>query len=253
MQKNCIILGAGRSGTSLAAGLLSSAGYSYGGELLEAHAGNPRGFFEAIEVNRLNEHMLSHAIRARPRFFGRYLFQHLPRRAAHDRWLFPLDQCVQLAWQECYRSDLEKIVSRTPYCLKDPRFCYTLPLWRPFLQNVVYLCIFRHPALVVASTQKFLLTDPAFKNLCPSSEQLFLNYSMMYRHVLDRHATDGHWLFVHYEQLFEAEVQSQIASFIGCKVDPGFVDPQLRRTREEIEVPDSVLEIYAELKERSGL
>ena len=45
-QRNCLILGSGRSGTSMAAGILARAGYFMGAELWPADIGNPKGYFE---------------------------------------------------------------------------------------------------------------------------------------------------------------------------------------------------------------
>jgi hypothetical protein len=44
--RNCLILGSGRSGTSLAAGILAQAGYFMGDELWPVNIGNPKGQFE---------------------------------------------------------------------------------------------------------------------------------------------------------------------------------------------------------------
>ena len=49
-----LILGSGRSGTSMLAGTLSAAGYYIGDCLIEANEANPKGFFEDYEVNAIN-------------------------------------------------------------------------------------------------------------------------------------------------------------------------------------------------------
>src|SRR5207302_10666897 len=36
--------------------------------------------------------------------------------------------------------------TRAPFCFKDPLFCFTLPAWRPHLDDAVLLCVFREPA-----------------------------------------------------------------------------------------------------------
>ena len=49
---------------------------------------------------------------------------------------------------------IETACSHKPFCFKDPRFASTIQVWRPFLGDVVYLCIFRDPATTVASIIK---------------------------------------------------------------------------------------------------
>ena len=49
--KNCLILGSGRSGTSMIAGILHKAGYFMGDNLYPPRSANPKGFFENWEIN----------------------------------------------------------------------------------------------------------------------------------------------------------------------------------------------------------
>ena len=58
-QRNCLILGSGRSGTSMAAGILARAGYFMGEELWPADIGNPKGYFEDREVNKINDELIA--------------------------------------------------------------------------------------------------------------------------------------------------------------------------------------------------
>ncbi|NIM13858.1 MAG: sulfotransferase family protein, partial [Candidatus Aminicenantes bacterium] len=54
-MKNCLILGSGRSGTSMIAGILHKAGYFMGDNLYPPRSANPKGFFENWEINEINE------------------------------------------------------------------------------------------------------------------------------------------------------------------------------------------------------
>jgi hypothetical protein len=54
-MRDCIVLGSGRSGTSMVAGALAKAGYFMGDRLYPARDANPLGFFEAPEINSINE------------------------------------------------------------------------------------------------------------------------------------------------------------------------------------------------------
>jgi Uncharacterized protein conserved in bacteria len=58
-MRNCLILGSGRSGTSMVAGTLASAGYFIGDNLYPRLASNPKGFFEDPEINAINEDLLA--------------------------------------------------------------------------------------------------------------------------------------------------------------------------------------------------
>ena len=58
-MKNCIILGSGRSGTSMLGGILHNAGYFMGDNLYPPSISNPKGFFENPRINRINELILS--------------------------------------------------------------------------------------------------------------------------------------------------------------------------------------------------
>ena len=56
---NVIILGSGRSGTSMIAGALTKAGYYIGDNPYPPRKTNPKGFFETREVNHVNEILLA--------------------------------------------------------------------------------------------------------------------------------------------------------------------------------------------------
>jgi hypothetical protein len=50
---NLIVLGSGRSGTSMATGLFSQAGYFMGDNLYKPTVANPKGFFENEDINSI--------------------------------------------------------------------------------------------------------------------------------------------------------------------------------------------------------
>ena len=86
-MNDCFIVGSGRSGTSMVAGLLAQSGYFMGNKL-DAYYGdtNPKGFFEDPDINAINERILHPIIPRRPREpIGRIFF---PRRSvAWSFWL----------------------------------------------------------------------------------------------------------------------------------------------------------------------
>src|SRR4051812_10838390 len=115
----------------MVAGLLAGSGYFMGNKL-DAYRGdtNPKGFFEDPDINALNERILSPVIPRRPREpLGRLFF---PRRSvAWSHWLtyiapevaIPRPAPELLDWIKSY-------TEHRPFCLKDPRFSYTLSFWR---------------------------------------------------------------------------------------------------------------------------
>ena len=67
LARSAIVLGAGRSGTSLLAGLFQKSGYFSGNSLLAGSVSNPLGYFEDKEINAINEDLLAGAVPWRPR------------------------------------------------------------------------------------------------------------------------------------------------------------------------------------------
>ena len=57
-MRNCLVMGFGRSGTSLMAGILLNSGYYLGDDLYPARESNPTGFFENSFINGINEQIL---------------------------------------------------------------------------------------------------------------------------------------------------------------------------------------------------
>ena len=57
-MKNCLILGSGRSGTSMLAGTLYREGLYIGDRVMPPTPGNPKGYFESFDIQDLNEDIL---------------------------------------------------------------------------------------------------------------------------------------------------------------------------------------------------
>ena len=188
-MRNVIILGSGRSGTSLLAGTLAAAGYELGGTPYPARAANPKGFFETHAVNGVNEEILASALPRHPRF------------EAGQRWLAECSLDTQFSSTPDLDARIQRLTARTPFCFKDPRFSYTVPVWRPFLGDALNLCVFRDPALTARSIVKECRTEPYLRSLRLSAERARATWNAMYTQILERHRHIGDWRFVHYEQL----------------------------------------------------
>src|ERR1017187_7759888 len=162
---NLIILGSGRSGTSLAAGLFHKAGYFMGEDLYDADSSNPKGFFENEEINLINERILSSVLPRRPDgVLGKLPFFRT-RPGKLQMWLARVSIETILVCPEGVDCQINKLTARQPFCFKDPRFSYTLPCWRQFLPNTRFVVVFRHPADTAKSMAKECKEKPYLQGL----------------------------------------------------------------------------------------
>lgn len=237
MQSDLFILGCGRSGTSLAAGLFRSAGYFQGSEFYRPRPSNPLGFFEDVEINTINEALLKPVTPA--------------TMAQGHRWLARIATDSTIAATPDADRRIRAVLNSQPFCLKDPRFCYTLHLWRRHAPLAGMICVFRNPRIVAASILKEVATAPYLKNLQFSTEDAFAVWRHMYSHVLEKHAVTGDWLFVEYGDLFNPAALERIAEFSGAPVDRAFPDRGLDRSSPVSADDPAANTIYAELVARS--
>jgi hypothetical protein len=239
-MRNCLILGSGRSGTSLLAGVLARAGYYMGEHLIPSDDANPKGYFEDDEVNAINEALLAPVTPAhsRPAYGWRWLAA-VPLGTAIP---CPADLAARIAAQ----------TARSPFCLKDPRFCYTLPAWRPFLPDTVFLCVFREPSRTAQSILKECRSADYLAGLPMDFAGAVEVWTLMYRHILKVHRHAGDWLFFHYDQLLEDGPLAKLDGALGVLADRQFPDPRLKRSAAEGEVGGPALEVYSQLCELAG-
>jgi hypothetical protein len=239
-MRNCLILGSGRSGTSLLAGILSQAGYYMGEHLIPPDDANPKGYFEDDEVNAINEALLAPLTpaRCRPAYGWRWLAAvplgtHIP---------CPADLAKRIAAQ----------TARSPFCLKDPRFSYTLAAWYPYLPDTMFLCVFREPTRTAQSILKECRSADYLAGLPMDFDGALAVWTLMYRHILEVYRHVGDWLFFHYDQLFEEQSLGKLESRLGVSAHRQFSDPLLRRSTAVGDVETPVLEVYEQLCELAG-
>ena len=233
----------------MVAGLFRSAGYFQGTNLHEPRESNPRGFFEDAEVNNINEALLSSLLPER-RFEGsvEYLAD---SPVQGQRWLARIPPTISIGPTSGSSDQIGAILSRRPFCLKDPRFCYTLHLWRRHAPEARMICVFRRPQIVVASILKEIAAMPYLANFALSVREAFEVWRLMYSHVLERQALTGEWLFVEYEDLFQLSVLDRLADFSAAQVDRAFPDRSLDRSAAVEAVDPIADELLAELRVRS--
>jgi len=249
-MRNCIILGSGRSGTSLAAAMAQRAGYFLGEPLQPPNPGNPLGRFESFEVNAINEALLARVLPRRPKgWLGDLLLRHVP--LPRQRWLAVVPVGKKIGSTPALTARMARLTAQQPYCFKDPRFSYTLPAWRSVLGEARFICIFRHPAATAQSILREHEQEPGLQSLAMDYQRALQVWTQMYRHILERHCRAGAWLFVHYEQIVAGNGVERLTAFLGAELDRTLINPALRRSQPTGAVPKPAQQLYRDLCERA--
>lgn len=245
-MKNCIILGAGRSGTSMVAGCFANSGYFMGNYPLDTvDITNPKGFFEDRLVNELNEKILFPVVPKRPPLIGDIFFRHIPK--SSQLWLSALGTNLDFKIDNEIQNQIESLIKNTPFCFKDPRFSYTLPAWQPFLKNTVYICVFRDPVSTSKSILKQSQNRAYLKSLSVSYEQCLKMWESIYRSIINQYSPNQQWMFIHYNQVLTDYGVSRLENFTGAMVDRTFPDSKLRHQFFEDNIPDTSRATYSQL------
>lgn len=265
-MKSCFIMGMGRSGTSMLGGIMYEAGYYLGENLYPARPSNPKGFFECAMINCLNEDILaryrniSSAYTARSparklltRMGAGGLFNPDNRRL--QGWLCDIPKEMPVSVTDpSFDARISEVLARRPFCYKDPRFSYTLPVWRRHLDSeTVFICMFREPAKTASSIVKECATMPYLRGLSMDMNTAFSVYLNAYGHLLkyNRDILDR-ILFVHYDQLVSGAALPRISRRIGVDLTAAFADRALSRSRDTAAVPAAAVEVYETLCELAG-
>lgn len=233
----------------MVAGLFGKAGYHMGEQPIAGSQANPKGFFEDREINSINEVLLApvtqtehHGVPGEPEPHPVYGWQ---------RWLAPVPVGTRVPCPSQVAKHIEARTAKTPFCFKDPRLCYTLPAWRPFLRDTTFVCVFREPEKTARSIVDFCDNDPY---LCGLSLSVDLSkatevWALMYRHVLEAHKNRGEWLFVHYDQVLDGSAIPRLERALEAEADRSFPDPDLKRSPGGESVNRAASEVYRRLCE----
>lgn len=243
------ITGAGRSGTSMVAGLFRATGAFMGERLVKPRISNPLGFFEDAEINGINEDILRPLLPQRTVHHGLPYGMDAPGRG--QLWLARLPMEVEVEAGERERARIRAQVARSPFCFKDPRFCYTLESWRREAPRARMICVFRDPGEVVASLFTEIQTAAYLRDFAISVSQAFELWRLMYGRVLARHSSNGRWLFLYYEDLFEPRVLERIEEFSGTEIDRSFPTRALKRSRSELAIDGATQAVFDDLMRRA--
>lgn len=234
-MRNCIILGSGRSGTSMLAGSLAAAGYFMGADLYPGRPSNPKGFFEGPEINSLNEALLAPIVSPD---------QGLKR---WQLWLAQLAPGQDVRVTSEIARGIAALAQREPFCFKDPRFSYTATAWLPYLRHTVWVCVFREPGLTAASIVRECAEMPYLANVCMDLARGLAIWTAIYRSVLALRELPLDITFVHYKQIVDGTALGRLTRLLEAPVDPGFADARLSRARAEALVPPETAALYGQL------
>jgi hypothetical protein len=248
MSRLVLVVGVGRSGTSLLTGILGQVGFHVPQPEVEADDTNPRGFSEPRWVVDFHKRLLR-ARRvtvndARPQAFEK------TGNAVADH-----DVYVELReWLAGQMEQADQVV------VKDPRTGWFLPLWTEASSDMGaqagFVTMLRHPAEILASAAKSYgdWQKPA------SRAAAWINVTL----ETERATRGGRRAFVRYEDLMDdwpRELRRigellEIPSLTGddlrtrfAQVDE-FVDPTLHRNRvrwDELEVPARIRDMAEEV------
>jgi hypothetical protein len=133
-----LVTGVPRSGTSLVAGLLATAG-AWVGETVPGGRANPRGFFENRVLRDRGNKVLLEELGGDP--FG---VRSLPPLAA----LAPRPDLARWVLEEIAA---QGYLGERPWLFKDPKLCLLWPVWRRAFPTARWIVVRRPAADVVAS------------------------------------------------------------------------------------------------------
>ena len=124
---------------------LQEAGYFFGDNLIPPNPGNPLGYYEDRELNKLNTELIARMLFSRTlsRFPG---LLHPVHRDYFSAWLAAPPVLLPRMSRPEQKERIRHFLQQTPFCFKDPRFNVTLPVWRPYLPTTTrFLVVFREP------------------------------------------------------------------------------------------------------------
>ncbi|MEE9161427.1 MAG: tetratricopeptide repeat protein [Candidatus Neomarinimicrobiota bacterium] len=240
------ITGMHRSGTSMVTRLLNICGLYLGPQdrMLPALADNPAGFWEDRAAVAINEAILS-ALGAG--------WDYLPPDLKPGWELDPaLDQHREKA-----RDLVATFAGKELWGWKDPRFCLTLPFWKPLLPDHRVVVCLRHPLAVADSLIR--------RN--GHSAALGLHLWLEHYRLLLKHTDPGRRVVTHYDSYFPAPQGelSHLLTGLGWSVPQETiaragktVSDKLRHSEESseqvahVDLPAEVAALYEELQAEAG-
>lgn len=261
-MRNLIILGTGRSGTSMVAALLrDEPGIFYGYQLLGATPANPYGYFEDEVVNAVNNLLIKRMVGASfldvlPEYIARRLERGFPPMHVDTRALWLASPRRPWRWRLGWELGhlLRMMGKRNPFCLKDPRFSFTLPLWREYFpDDTRFLVVYRDPACTVES----FLRDAreSYAPPLPMTEAwAWDHWELAYRRILQHRAGGGEWMTVNYDRVAGGQALPAMAAFTESSLDASAIHTEVSRAHGNpngaTAIPERCRRLYEELEQQ---
>jgi hypothetical protein len=163
-----VITGMHRSGTSLVASLLQSAGIDIGQRLMTASEGNIKGHFEDLDFVEFHENIIK------------------SQGFSPEGWI--LEKKIKVP-EQCLEKAKEIINNRSKYSQfwgwKDPRSTLFLDFWREQIPEIFYIFLFRSPWEVIDSLYRrgdeIFLKNPNFAaDVWTNYNEIVLDYHQKY-------------------------------------------------------------------------
>jgi hypothetical protein len=251
-MKNCLILGSGRSGTSMLAGILNENGYYCGDNLYPARNSNPKGFFENSLINSMNESIIDHNISFQKNTIKNDIYN--PGKGRY--WLLSLEVNDHILKEnDSIADNIKSLFSKQPFAFKDPRFSYTLSVYKKYAPpDLKTICIFREPDITAYSILKECYSQNYLKSfnisILDSYELIFniYNYILLNYNNVSKHDI----FFIHYNQLFDNSILNRLSEYLEINLINNFSDQNLKRSSSIGYIPDRNLDLYRKLCDLAG-
>lgn len=244
--RSVLVCGSGRSGTSALAGLFDNGDYAMGEDLFPPSPSNPKGFYENYATNDLNEQLMARAAVA---YLGSEAAAPLLTRFKPGQlWLATWPEAMPVGCTPEARRAIQALTAEQPFCLKDPRMSVTLPAWLEVCPEALALCIFRDPAVTVASIMRECQMAAYLRGLRISVDDAFAVWRQMYRRMLALYREGRKVLFVAYEDLFDASRLARLGEIAGTRLNVRFADRQLDRSEAVVAPGDGDVALLALLR-----
>lgn len=238
----------------MVAGLVADGVHHVAPDLLAPTEANPKGFFESRTVQRINEDLLGQHVAVSLRRVGRFL---TPRRLRRGQlWLARVEPGVRFRVDAGLARRMAACLPPSPFVLKDPRFCFTLPAWLDTLGAPACVVVFRDPAETAASILHEVRRAAYLSNLAVDARWAAEVWERSYRSVLLlERETSLRFLYLHYRQVLHGAGVEVLSRFLGTPLADRFLDARLHRSRGDREATagdGALAPLYQRLCERAG-
>ena len=217
MDKNIAILGCPRSGTSLVAHLVKSAGFdadNYGTRLLMKpnKEFNPDGYFERIDIVRTNDTLIR-------LINNEYSFLNPPTLVEIQNNKIIHKGCTDLS---------QELNSYIGWFIKDSRLCFTLGLYN--LSNLSVIKVVRNPQSVRQSMIRHYGNLFEYDIIQGPHTVKKIDFDYYYDNInkcIDWQMSHLPNITVNYEDLIDGKIEN-LESFLESKVNKSIINPKYR-------------------------